>query len=202
MIWNLERDLWQQGYKCIAGIDEVGRGSLSGPVVTCAYIAANLDELPPVRDSKQLSPNQRKQLYNELVARQSYFSIGLASATEIDEINVLQSTKLAMARAVKALSKVPDLLLIDALELPDIELPQRAIVKGDSKSGSIAAASIIAKVTRDTIMERLHKKYPEYQFNCNKGYGTLDHMKALRKYGPCKLHRMSFNGVYQPKLVL
>ena len=200
MIWDSDKVFWSKGQELVAGIDEVGRGCLSGPVVAAAYMANSQAELPLVRDSKKVTASQRQKLYTQLLPAAIDYAIGLASPEEIDDINILQATKLAMRRAVTGLKIKPQLLLIDGNARIFSEIPQQTVVKGDAKYGNIASASIIAKVTRDTVMERLHLQYPHYYFDKNKGYGTADHLKALQEHGPCPIHRFSFNGVGQLKL--
>ena len=200
MIWNRDIEFWQRGVTPLAGVDEVGRGCLGGPLLACAYIARKNVPLPPVRDSKQLSADQREILYAELLRCAEDFAIGYASAQEVDRINVLEATKLAMTRALRALRVTPRHVLVDGLALPDFPIPNEKVIKGDNTYGCIAAASIIAKVTRDTLMRQAHRTFPNYGFDRNKGYGTAEHMQALRRSGPCLLHRMTFKGVHQPTL--
>lgn len=200
MIWHVDEEYWRQGIM-IAGVDEVGRGCLSGPVVAAAFIAEPAGPRPEVRDSKKINPRKRDDLYKELVGNACDYAVGVASAREVDDLNVLEAARLAMARAIRSLTVQPDLVLVDGVSSLEINLQQRCIVKGDDTVGSIAAASIIAKVTRDTLMARLHLTYPVYQFANNKGYGTVEHLAALEKWGPCPLHRRTFNRVYQPRLI-
>lgn len=200
MIWNRDIELWQRGITPLAGVDEVGRGCLGGPVIVCAYIADEEALHLPVRDSKRLSPERREFLYAKLLDCAADFTIGYASAEEVDQINVLEATKLAMRRAIRALRLPPKHVLIDGLALPDLPYSNEKVIKGDDTYGCIASASIIAKVTRDTLMRQAHNSFPEYGFDRNKGYGTAEHLEALRRSGPCELHRMSFRGVYQPDL--
>jgi ribonuclease HII len=200
MIWKLEKEYWRDGVGIVAGVDEVGRGCLCGPVVAAAFIVDNNLDLPEVRDSKKLSDSRRNQLYYRVLASAIDFAIGLSPATEVDRINVLQASRLAMRRAVNALRIDPDIVLIDGRDQLDVRFPQRAIIGGDATVGSIAAASIIAKVTRDTIMKQLHRSYPEYRFDANKGYGTAEHRRALRECGPSPVHRRSFSSVAQTEL--
>lgn len=196
MDWEFEGS---QGW--IAGVDEVGRGCLSGPVVAAAFVASPACAALPVRDSKQLSPERRARLYDQLIRVSADYAIGIASAAEVDATNVLAATLLAMRRAVRALRLQPFLVLVDGNRaIPDLGIAQRTIVRGDATVGAIAAASIIAKVTRDTVMERLHHRWPPYRFSANKGYGTEEHLQALRLHGPCPVHRMTFSGVGQMPL--
>lgn len=187
-----ERELWGKGYLYVAGLDEVGRGPLAGPVMAAACILPARFDLPGLNDSKKLSESKREQLFEQIKSQALGYAIGSAEPAEIDVLNILQATKLAMKRAIEGLKLRPHFLLIDALELPQIKLPQKGIIRGDSLSASIAAASILAKVTRDRWMTELHTIYPEYGFDRNKGYGTKEHMEALKVYGPCPIHRRSF----------
>lgn len=181
-----------KGYTQIAGIDEVGRGPLAGPVVAAAVILPDGDPLPGIKDSKKLSSAKRVSFFQLIQEKAESIGIGVISEQTIDRINILQATKKAMEGAVAQLPVRPDYLLIDALKLERIPIPQEAIVKGDNKSVSIAAASVIAKVTRDRMMEELSEMYPEYAFAQNKGYGTRTHMEALYRFGPSPVHRKSF----------
>ena len=204
----LETKLRRKGYKVIIGIDEAGRGPLAGPVIACAITAQkfsifNFQFSNTLKDSKKLSPKKREEIFEILKNNpQVEWGIGRVSERVIDKINILQATKLAMKRAIKNLkpktqnpnSKV-DFLLIDGNFGIDLDIPQRSIVKGDEKIFLIKLASIVAKVTRDRAMLRYHKKYPEYRFGKHKGYGTKLHLKMLKKYGPCKIHRKSFGPV-------
>ena len=189
-----ENILYNKGIKLIAGIDEVGRGPLVGPVVTAAVIlpANYYDER--INDSKKISEKKREELYDVIMQNAISVGIGMSSNEVIDEINILEATKRAMIEAVNNLSIKPEHLLIDAVKL-DIDIPSTSIIKGDAKSQSIAAASIIAKVTRDRMMVELDKLHPEYDFKHNKGYGTKKHIEALFKYGALKEHRCTFEPV-------
>jgi len=188
--------LLSQGYCSIAGVDEAGRGCLAGPVVAAAVILPLNDNCQAyfagVRDSKQLTAQARDYLYEVIMQRALSVGVGMGSVELIDERNILQATKHAMRVAISQLSIPPQALLLDALLLPDIPLPQRSIIKGDALCLSIAAASIIAKVTRDRLMLQLHEQYPVYGFAQHKGYGTEAHLAALRQYGVTPLHRRSF----------
>ncbi len=199
---NEEKKLWEKGFRAVVGIDEVGRGPLAGPVVACAVCAkpglAQLFKIK-LRDSKQLTPKQREKLCPILTTHPAIeWGIGSVSPKLIDKINIYQATKLAMKKAVQDLQRKLkknsiDFLIIDGtMTLEKIQISQKAIVKGDEKVFSCAAASIIAKVTRDRIMLRYHKKYPQYGFNKHKGYGTKLHFKMLKKHGSCPIHRHSF----------
>jgi ribonuclease HII len=181
-----------KNYKNICGIDEAGRGPLAGPVIACAVILPKDCEILYINDSKQLTEKKREELYGEIVEKSIAFGIGSVSPERIDEINILQATYKAMRQAVENLGIVPDILLNDAVTIPGISIKQIPIIKGDSKSISIAAASIIAKVTRDHLMIEYDKLYPGYDFASNKGYGSSGHMEALRRLGPSPIHRRSF----------
>ncbi len=178
------------GYVC--GIDEVGRGPLAGPVMAAAVILPPDCEILYLNDSKKLSEKRREILYDQIMEQAVAVGVGEVSHSRIDEINILQATYEAMRQAVAALSVAPQILLIDAVTIPDMEIMQEAIIKGDAKSVSIAAASIIAKVTRDRMMKRYHEQYPAYGFDKNKGYGSREHIEALRRHGPCDIHRRTF----------
>lgn len=185
---------YENNYEYIGGIDEVGRGPLAGPVVTSCVILPKDCNILYINDSKKLSAEKRNQLYEVIMREAISVSIGVNSEARIDEINILQATYEAMRQAIKESKVQPDLLLNDAVTIPDVDIKQVAIIKGDAKSISIGAASIIAKVTRDRMMEEYDKIYPEYGFAQNKGYGTAEHIAALKKYGPCPIHRRSFIG--------
>ena len=178
----------------ICGIDEGGRGPLAGPVVTCAVILPDDHRILWLNDSKKLSEKKRETLYGTIMEEAVSVSLGSREAEEIDEINILQATLEAMYDAVKGLDPAPDMLLVDAVRVPHTEIPQLSIIHGDALSASIAAASIVAKVTRDRLMQEYHLRFPEYNFASNKGYGTAEHIEALKKYGPCPIHRRSFIG--------
>ncbi|HAG04888.1 MAG TPA: ribonuclease HII [Lachnospiraceae bacterium] len=191
-ISSYERKYISMGYKNIGGIDEVGRGPLAGPVVTACVILPNGCIIEGVDDSKRLSAEKREELC-EVIKREAVdIGVGVADNEEIDKINILRATKLAMKRAIEAMKTKPDMLLIDALTLDEVDIPQEAIIKGDSKSISIAAASIVAKVTRDKMMKELAEKYSVYGFETNVGYGTAEHIEAIKKHGPCDIHRRTF----------
>lgn len=188
---EFETELYNKGINFIAGIDEVGRGPLVGPVVTCAVILPKDFYDERINDSKKLTEKKRELLYDVIMENAISVGIGMSSPSVIDEINILNATKKAMIEAINNLSVKPEHLLIDAVKL-DIDIPQTSIIKGDAKSESIAAASIVAKVTRDRMMVLLDEKYPMYDFKHNKGYGTKKHIEALYKYGPISEHRKSF----------
>ncbi|WP_026651129.1 ribonuclease HII [Butyrivibrio proteoclasticus] len=188
-----EKEYGDLGLLC--GIDEVGRGPLAGPVYAAAVILPKDCDILYLNDSKKLSEKKREELYDVIMEKAVAVGIGHSSHTRIDEINILNATYEAMAMAVNSLSVKPDGLLIDAVHIPLLEeYKQVSIIKGDAKSVSIAAASIIAKVTRDRVMKELDTQYPEYGFASNKGYGSADHIAAIKKYGPCEIHRRSFIG--------
>jgi len=188
-----ERENAQYGLLC--GIDEVGRGPLAGPVYAAAVILDPNEEILYLNDSKKLSEKKREALYDVIMEKALAVGIGCSSPERIDEINILQATFEAMTMAVNSLKVKPGALLIDAVHIPQLEdYKQISIIKGDAKSVSIAAASIIAKVTRDRVMKEMALKYPQYAFDSNKGYGTAAHIAALKEYGPCEIHRRSFIG--------
>jgi|TARA_B110000116_G_C16801167_1_gene571012 ribonuclease HII len=190
-ISKIEIDLTSKGKK-IVGIDEVGRGSLVGPVVACAFMLDSLDEKININDSKKLSENSRAYSFTQLMVSGSIFGLGYSSHDEIDKINILNATKLAMIRAIENLRIIPDVLLIDGNEPLNTEIEEICIVKGDLNCTSIGAASIIAKVTRDFILKKISRIFPHYNLERNKGYGTLEHLKLIKKYGPSPFHRKSF----------
>lgn len=186
-----ENELYNKGIKYIAGVDEVGRGPLVGPVVTAAVILPVDFYDERINDSKKVTEKKREMLYDVIMENAVSVGIGMSSSEAIDEINILEATKKAMKEALNNLSVKPEHVLIDAVKL-DIDIPSTSIIKGDAKSQSIAAASIIAKVTRDRMMYELDKDHPEYDFAHNKGYGTKKHIEAIKKYGILKEHRKSF----------
>lgn len=191
-LWEIENSLYAEGYKAICGVDEAGRGPLAGPVCAAAVILPKGLELPGLNDSKKLTDKKRRELFPIIKEQAIAYGIGLASHEEIDEINILQATYLAMERAIAQLVGKADFALIDGNRAKDFGLPVRTVVKGDSLSASIAAASILAKVTRDDLMLEMAEKYPEYGFEVHKGYGTKAHYEALRNHGHSPIHRMSF----------
>ncbi len=176
----------------ICGVDEAGRGPLAGPVAAGAVILPKDCEILYLNDSKKLSPKRREALYDEIMEKAVAVGIGMAEASRIDAVNILQATYEAMRTAIRKLGVVPDVLLNDAVTIPRLEMLQVPIVKGDARSISIAAASILAKVTRDRLMVEYDKQYPQYGFAVHKGYGTAAHIEALKKYGPCPIHRNTF----------
>lgn len=179
-------------YGTICGIDEAGRGPLCGPVVAAAVILPDEYNILYINDSKKLSETKRKEVYKEIDKYAVAYGVGIVSPERIDEINILQATYEAMRTAIHKLSVTPDILLNDAVTIPMVDIKQVPIIKGDAKSQSIAAASIVAKVTRDHLMEEYDKLYPEYGFAKHKGYGTAAHIKAIKEYGPCPIHRRTF----------
>ncbi|TYQ18248.1 UNVERIFIED_CONTAM: RNase HII [Acetivibrio alkalicellulosi] len=189
---NYEKDGFNKGYKLIAGIDEAGRGPLAGPVVAAAVVLPKDIFIEGLNDSKKLSEKKRDELFDIIKNKALDIGIGIVDEKEIDQINILNAAKKAMTLAVNNLSTCPDLLLIDAESLDGLNIKQVPIVKGDTLSISIAAASIIAKVTRDKMMEEMDKKYPDYGFIKHKGYGTKDHINSIKKFGICPIHRISF----------
>ncbi len=192
----------RRDYPVITGIDEAGRGPLAGPVVAAAVILPTRLIIERLRDSKQVPENERIRLFWDIVSSSSNIGIGIIKADTIDKTNILKSTKLAMEMAVKDLLRVPDILLIDTVSLSNIKIAQKSIIKGESVSASIAAASIIAKTVRDDIMLAYHKEYPHYNFKEHKGYSTKEHMERIRLHGPCPIHRKSFRKVMDLELPL
>ncbi len=200
-LWIHEREALAAGAKRVAGIDEAGRGPLVGAVVTAAVLLPEGWSCAGLNDSKKLTPEKREKLFVEINRSALAVGVGRASAREIDELNIYKATQTAMERAVRVLSPLPDFLLTDAMPLPALSsIPQKPLIHGDALSASIAAASIIAKVTRDHEMEDLDQRYPGYGFMAHKGYGTEEHLKALREKGPCPEHRVSFGPVVQALL--
>jgi ribonuclease HII len=184
-----------RGFRRIAGLDEAGRGPLAGPVVAAIVILPRGWSPDLLDDSKLLSDSQRQVLYETITTRAFSWAIGIASEQEIDALNILGATRLAGCRAIAHLSVTPDYLLLDALHLPTLSVPQRPVIKGDQLSLSIAAASILAKVSRDRMMNSYHERFPEYQFHLHKGYPTPEHLRRLHQFGPCAGHRRSFRPV-------
>ncbi len=192
----------RKNYPVVAGIDEAGRGPLAGPVVAAAVILLPNHTIDGLRDSKKVSENERKRLFWDIVDGANDIGIGIIEADTIDKTNILKSTKRAMEAAVHDLSGRPDILLIDDVKLLNVKTVQKSIIKGESVSASIAAASIIAKIVRDDIMLAYHKKYPQYNFKEHKGYSTKEHMESIRLHGPCPIHRKSFRKVMDLELPL
>lgn len=191
-MWEIEKSYFDRGVKMICGVDEAGRGPLAGPVCAAAVILPPNAEIPGLSDSKKLSDKKRRELYPIIKEQAIAYGIAFADHREIDEINILQATYLAMERAINQLSVRPELALIDGNRAKDFGVPVETVVHGDSLSASIAAASILAKVTRDDYMLKMAEEYPGYDFEIHKGYGTKAHYTALSKLGPCPIHRMTF----------
>jgi ribonuclease HII len=194
-MWTFENHARTRGFAAVAGVDEAGRGPLAGPVVSAAVILPKSLPVSGINDSKKLTARKREALYHEIHHHAVAVGVGIVDPDEIDRINILQASLAAMAMAVKNLHLQPDFLLIDGQFCIPMDLPQQAIIKGDSKSISVAAASIIAKVTRDAIMNDYAQQYPEFDFTANKGYPTKSHQEAIRKFGCCPIHRRTFKGV-------
>ncbi len=190
----------KDGFEIITGVDEAGRGPLAGPVVAAAVILPREIKIDGVRDSKKIPEGEREQLFREILINALDIGVGIVGAEEIDRVNILKATILAMHNAITGLSKKTDIILIDALRIPSIKITQKPVIKGDAKSASIAAASIIAKVVRDRIMVEYHSLYPHYGFDRHKGYGTRVHLDRIREYGPCPIHRKSFQKVMDVEL--
>lgn len=191
-LWTLENEIYDSGISLICGVDEAGRGPLAGPVCAAAVILPRGIEIEALNDSKKLSEKKRELLYDEICEKAISFGIAFATVGEIEEINILNASMLAMNRAIAQLAPRPELALIDGSRNSAIEIRSQCVIKGDAKCADIAAASILAKVTRDRYMLKMAEKYPEYHFEQHKGYGTKLHYEALREYGPCEIHRPSF----------
>lgn len=191
-LWELENEIYDSGVELICGVDEAGRGPLAGPVCAAAVILPRGLEIEGLNDSKKLSEKKRDKLFDEICAEAVSYGIAFASVEEIEEVNILNAAMLAMNRAIERLSVKPALALVDGNRNSAIKMPSRCVVKGDAKCADIAAASILAKVTRDRYMLEMAEKYPEYHFEKHKGYGTKLHYEALREYGSCEIHRPSF----------
>lgn len=191
-MWAYEESLYNEGYEFVAGVDEAGRGPLAGSVYAAAVILPRDVYIPEINDSKKLSEKKREKLYDIIIEKALAYSVFSVDEKTIDEVNILNATFMAMNGAVNGLSKKPDFVLIDGNRIKGMEIPHETVVKGDAKSISIAAASILAKVSRDREIVRLAEKYPEYGFEKHKGYGTKAHVEAILKYGPCEIHRQSF----------
>lgn len=193
MDWLLyENEKYNEGYKIICGVDEAGRGPLAGPVYAAAVVLEKGQTIEGVNDSKKLSEKKRELLFDKIINECKDYSIGTASEKEIDELNILQATFLAMKRAVDGLSVKPDCALVDGNQIPNLDCDVTTVVKGDAKSESIAAASILAKVSRDRYMLEMAEKYPQYGYEKHKGYGTKLHYEMIEKYGICDIHRKTF----------
>lgn len=191
-LMQFEKNAYESGYKFVAGIDEAGRGPLAGPVVAAAVILPQDCFIEGLDDSKKLSAAKREELYDEIISKALAYKVCLEDNNVIEEINILNATKKAMKDAVVGLEIVPDILLIDAVRIDGLEIEQMPIIQGDAKSASIAAASILAKVTRDRLIENLDSQYPQYGFAKHKGYGTKEHISAIKQHGLCPIHRISF----------
>ena len=191
-LWSIENEIYDSGVSILCGVDEAGRGPLAGPVCAAACILPRGLVIDGLDDSKKLSDKKRRELFDVIKREAVSFGVAFASVEEIEEHNILRATFMAMNRAIAKLDAVPELAIIDGNRAVGIEMPARCIVKGDSKCADIAAASILAKVTRDEYMLAMAEKYPEYHFEKHKGYGTKLHYEALREYGPSPIHRMSF----------
>ena len=193
-----EKILWKKGYKYIAGADEAGRGPLAGPIVAAAVIFAPGTKLPGLNDSKKLSPAQREKLRAKITEKALAFSAEKISAQKIDKLGIQKANQEVIRRALKKLKIRPDFALIDAIKIK-LETPHKSVIKGDEKIFSVAAASILAKTERDKIMKKAHQQYPLYYFGQNAGYGTKKHLQAIKKHGPCSLHRLSFRPLNKSK---
>lgn len=191
-MWEFEDESYSDAIGVICGVDEAGRGPLAGPVCAAAVILPKHHQIPGLTDSKKLSDKKRRELFPLIQEQALAYGIGYASQSEIDEINILQATFLAMGRALAQLEIRPDLALVDGNRDPGFPVPVKTVVKGDSLSANIAAASVLAKVSRDDVMLEMAEKYPQYGFDIHKGYGTKAHYAALTEYGPCPIHRRSF----------
>lgn len=194
-LYQYDESLREKGFLRIAGIDEAGRGPLAGPVVAAAVVFSKGITIKGLRDSKKVPEKERETLYPEILRFSEDVGVGIVGHEEIDRLNILRATKLAMQYAIENLSQPPDILVIDALSLPSVPIKQLSIIKGESISASIAAASIVAKVVRDKIMMGYHRQYPHYNFEKHKGYSTKEHLDMIRLYGPCPIHRKSFQRV-------
>ena len=191
-MWEIEEEVYAEGYTVICGVDEAGRGPLAGPVCAAAVILPRGHQIPGLNDSKKLTDKKRRELFPLIKEQAIAYGIGMATHEEIDEINILQATYLAMERAISQLEGKADMALIDGNRAKDFGMAVRTVVKGDSLSANIAAASVLAKVTRDDLMVEMAKEFPGYGFEVHKGYGTKAHYEALRNLGPCAIHRMTF----------
>ena len=187
-----EQSIRSRGFRAVCGVDEAGRGPLVGPVAAACVILKNDFYIPGLDDSKKIPESYREELFDIIIDQAAAYGIAMADNAVIDEINILNATKKAMTEAINCITPAPDYLLTDFVELKDLKIPQLPLVKGDSKSASIAAASVLAKVTRDRYMREVDREYPQYGFLKNKGYGTKGHIDALFEFGPCPLHRKSF----------
>jgi len=195
--YRYEGQAWRAGLPRVAGVDEAGRGPLAGPVVAAAVVVTPEHRIRGVADSKLLTPERREALFAVIHERALAVGVAIVDHETIDRVNILQATRLAMLEALRQLAVAPDLVITDFVALPDVACPQKNLVDGDARCASVAAASIVAKVTRDRIMLEIDAKFPEYGFARHKGYGTPDHLAALDRYGPCPIHRRSFSGVWR-----
>ena len=195
--YRYEGQAWRAGLTRVAGVDEAGRGPLAGPVVAAAVVVTPEHRIRGVNDSKLLSPERREELFTVIHARALAIGVAIVDHATIDRVNILQATRLAMLEALRQLAVAPDPVITDFVALPDVPCPQKNLVGGDARCASVAAASIVAKVTRDRIMRELDKEFPEYGFARHKGYATPDHLAALDRHGPCRVHRRSFAGVWR-----
>jgi ribonuclease HII len=194
--YRFESAAWRRGITRLAGVDEAGRGPLAGPVVAAAVVLPPGERITGVDDSKRLLPEERERLFDAIRGRAIGVAVAVVDHVTIDRINILQATRLAMGQALAALDVEPELVLTDFVAVPGLRCPQRNLVEGDRRSASVAAASIIAKVTRDRIMEEADREYPVYGFRRHKGYATPEHRMALEQHGPCALHRRTFAGIW------
>lgn len=201
-IYDHDSSLREEGCRLLAGVDEAGRGPVAGPVVAAAVIMPDRLRIRGLRDSKKVPEKERKLLFGELMCLASDIGVGIVGHEEIDRLNILNATRLAMHAAIKDLRLIPDLLVIDAVDLPSVDIRQMSFFKAESRSASVAAASIVAKYVRDAIMIRYHDIYPAYNFKRNKGYCTAEHMEMIRLHGPCPIHRRSFRQVMSLQLPL
>jgi ribonuclease HII len=199
-LYKYEEELYDNGFEAICGVDEAGRGPLAGPVVVAACILPPFLRIDGINDSKQLSEKKREELYKIIVKNAVAYNVVFINEKTIDEINIYEATKKGMLEAIEGLKVKPDYILIDAMPLGELKQNNKSIIHGDALSASIAAASILAKVSRDHYMDKMDIKYPNYGFKHNKGYGTKLHMEALEKFGPCKIHRKSFEPVRRASL--
>lgn len=199
-IFEFDDALREEGHFLLAGVDEAGRGPIAGPVVASAVVLRDRERIRGLKDSKKLSARQIEILFWELLSRAVSIGVGIIDAREIDRVNILNATKKAMTLAILDLYPEPDLVVIDAVALDACAIPLRSFIKGEERSASIAAASVVAKFVRDSIMTRYHSEYPRYGFDRHKGYATELHMQRLRQFGPCEIHRTSFSPVSNPDL--
>ncbi|MGM9969573.1 MAG: ribonuclease HII [Anaeroplasma sp.] len=194
-LYKYEEELYDNDYHLICGVDEAGRGPLAGPVVVAACILPPFLRIAGINDSKQLSAKKREELYKIIVKEAIDYKVVFVSVKDVDDLNIYQATKKGMLEAINSLKIQPDFVLVDAMPMNELEIEHNSLIHGDALSASIAAASILAKVTRDRYMEKMDIKYPNYGFKNNKGYGTKEHLEALEKYGPCKIHRKTYSPV-------